>query len=71
MRDVATRLAEIVGKPDLLQFGKAPLDQKPMNVVADIERLSATAGYKPLVDVDLGLRRCYEFWANGEQCTKG
>lgn len=63
VRDAAARLGEIAGRPDLLQFGKVPLGREPVRIVAATDRLTSDVGYRPAVDLDRGLRACYDFWA--------
>jgi nucleoside-diphosphate-sugar epimerase len=64
VRDLATRLGEIAGRPELLQFGQVPLGRDPVTIVAAIERLTKEVGYRPAVTLDQGLRACYGFWSS-------
>jgi len=63
VRDLATRIGEIAGKAHLLQFGKVPLGREPARIVAATNRLISEVGYRPIVDIDDGLHRCFDFWA--------
>jgi nucleoside-diphosphate-sugar epimerase len=63
VRDVAARLGELAGRPELLEFNRIPLGREPVRIVAATHRLTTEVGYRPAVDIHQGLRRCYEFWA--------
>ncbi|HEX4075461.1 MAG TPA: NAD(P)-dependent oxidoreductase [Candidatus Acidoferrales bacterium] len=63
VRDLATRLGEIAGRTELLQFGNVPLGRDPVRIVAATKRLTLEVGYRPVVDIDQGLHSCYKFWA--------
>lgn len=67
VRDLATRLGEIAGRTELLQFGKVPLGREPVRIVAATNRLISEVGYRPVVDIDQGLHHCYEFWAAAQR----
>lgn len=71
VRDLATRLGEIAGKTHLLQFGKVPLGREPARIVAATGKLAAEIGYRPAVDIDEGLRRCFTFWALAAENQRG
>jgi nucleoside-diphosphate-sugar epimerase len=62
VRDIATRLGEISGRSDLLQFGKVPLGREPVTVVAANKRLTREVGYSPEISLEQGLRACYDYW---------
>jgi nucleoside-diphosphate-sugar epimerase len=70
VRDLATRLGDIAGKTHLLQFGKVPLGREPARIVAATNRLVSEVGYRPAVDIDEGLHRCFEFWAATEETRR-
>jgi nucleoside-diphosphate-sugar epimerase len=59
VRDIATRLGEIAGRPELLQFGKLELGREPVRIVAATTRLTRELGVEPQVTLDQGLRACY------------
>jgi nucleoside-diphosphate-sugar epimerase len=62
VRDLAMRLGEIAGRPELLQFGTVPLGREPVRIVAATARLNGELGFQPGVGLDDGLRACYEYW---------
>lgn len=64
VRDVVMRIASIIGRPDLLEFG-APTSEPPL-IVADSARLRAT-GWTPTVGLDEGLRRTIDWWRQQAQ----
>ncbi|MBI2932232.1 MAG: NAD(P)-dependent oxidoreductase [Planctomycetes bacterium] len=59
VREIALRIAKLLGRPDLLEFG-APTSE-PLRIVADSGRLRAT-GWTPAVGLDEGLARTIEWW---------
>lgn len=63
VRDVATRLGTIAGRPELLEFGKLLLGREPLRIVAATGRLTSELGYRPRVGLDEGLRACYQYWS--------
>jgi nucleoside-diphosphate-sugar epimerase len=67
VRDLATRLGEMAGRTELLQFGKVPMGREPVRIVAATKRLISEVGYRPVMDIDQGLHRCYNFWAAAEE----
>ena len=62
VREVATQIAGIIGRPELLQFGAyKPTATDPPSIVADNTRLRST-GWKPRYDLPTGLRATIEWW---------
>jgi nucleoside-diphosphate-sugar epimerase len=59
VRDIAAALGELSGRPELLQFGKVPMNRPPVKIVAATHRLFHEVGYQPQVPLKVGLRRCY------------
>jgi len=61
--DVVQRIAQLVGRPDLLQVGAldAPPDEPPL-LVADVERLRDEVGWQPSRSLEDGLRDTVEWW---------
>lgn len=62
LREIVTKIAELGGRPDLIQWGAYP--QKPgdpMLIQADNARLRST-GWSPRYDLDGGLRQTFEWW---------
>ncbi len=61
VREVATEIARIIGRPDLLRFGayqSAPSD--PPRIVADVAKLNAI--WRPRISLTDGLRATIEWW---------
>ena len=56
VRAVAQRIAEEIGRPDLLDFGTLPSRQAPPLLFADTRRLRDTLQWSPHFDLDSGLR---------------
>jgi len=70
VREVATRIAEHVGRPDLLRFGSLPYARHdPMFVCSNNARLISHTTWKPRVDLDAGLAQTIEWWKS--QLTGG
>jgi nucleoside-diphosphate-sugar epimerase len=62
VREVATEIAGIIGRPELLQFGAyQPATTDPPSLVADNARLRST-GWRPRYDLASGLRATIEWW---------
>lgn len=60
---VATRLAEIVGRPDLLALGQLHYrDGEPMHILGDATKLRRTLGFVPQYDLNSGLRQTVDWW---------
>jgi nucleoside-diphosphate-sugar epimerase len=63
VRELAERLAGLVGSRELLRFGALPRRAgEPDVLVADIERLSREVGWTPAVDFTAALRRTVSWW---------
>jgi nucleoside-diphosphate-sugar epimerase len=63
VRDVATRIAEHIGRPDLLRFGSLPYaEHDPMFVCANNARLTSQTAWKPRVELDDGLAQTIDWW---------
>jgi nucleoside-diphosphate-sugar epimerase len=69
VRELAARLGEISGKPELLQFGKLALGRQPVQIVADARRVNSELGFHPSIDLEHGLRGCFDYWTAREQQT--
>jgi nucleoside-diphosphate-sugar epimerase len=63
LRDIVTRIGDIVGRPDLLRIGaiEARANDIPL-VVADARRLRGQVGWRPRFDLDAGLAQTVEWW---------
>jgi nucleoside-diphosphate-sugar epimerase len=59
--DVATTLAQIVGREDLLRLGELG-DSDETRVVADVGRLAGALGFEPRYGLEDGLRDAVEWW---------
>lgn len=62
VRELAGRLAELAGRPDLLALGALPGGEEPACVQADVTRLREEVGFAPRVGVDAGLRATLDWW---------
>jgi nucleoside-diphosphate-sugar epimerase len=61
VREIATEIAGILGRPDLLQFGAyPPAPHDPPVVVADVSRLMPV--WQPKITLPAGLRQTVEWW---------
>ena len=59
--DVATTVAQIVGREDLLRLGELG-DGDETRVVADVGRLAGELGFEPRYRLEEGLRDTVEWW---------
>lgn len=61
-KEIATKIAEMGGRPDLLEFGAVPyFDGEPMLIQAFNQRLRLT-GWQPVYDLEGGLRHAFDWW---------
>jgi nucleoside-diphosphate-sugar epimerase len=65
--DLARRVGELMGRPDLIDLGARPPVDEPPLVVADVTRLAAT-GWTPRFSVDAGLEATIAWWR--EECAR-
>lgn len=63
VRQLVTRLSEIIERPELLVFGArpAPSDEPPV-LFADVRRLRDAVGWQPRYSLDEGLRDTARWW---------
>jgi nucleoside-diphosphate-sugar epimerase len=63
LRALATRAGEIIGRPELIDFGAIPAaaTDAPF-VVADVERLSSQLAWSPSFSLDEGLAATVAWW---------
>lgn len=63
VRDVATAVGTIIGRPELVRLGakEAPPDEPPV-IVADVRRLRDEVGWEPRLTLESGLVRTVEWW---------
>lgn len=60
---VATRLGEIVGRPDLIALGQLPYREgEPMHILSDASKLRRTLAFAPRYDLAGGLRQTVDWW---------
>jgi nucleoside-diphosphate-sugar epimerase len=63
VREIAEKIAAIVGRADLLALGARPYaPNDPMFILADNSRLRQNTGWKPRYDLESGLRQTIEWW---------
>ncbi len=63
LREIIDRLAEEVGRPELLRFGAVtPRPHEPPVVVADVARLREEVGWTPPHSLQEGLRLTVDWW---------
>lgn len=68
VKDVALKIAQRLGRPDLLQLGAIPLRRdEPPSLVADVRRLTEEVGFAPRT-IDEGLDSVIEWWRG--ECTR-
>ena len=60
--DVATTLARLVGREELLRIGALPGGDDSTSVVADTRRLRDEVGFVPRHDLESGLHHAVEWW---------
>ena len=63
VRDIIYRIAEKLGRPDLIQLGaiSAPDSEVPL-LVANVSRLHQEVGWAPHYDLDTGLEMTIDWW---------
>jgi nucleoside-diphosphate-sugar epimerase len=63
VRDVVSRIGELIGRPDLLLLGAIPTPKfEPAKLVANVTVLESL-GFRRGYDLDRGLRRTIEWWS--------
>jgi nucleoside-diphosphate-sugar epimerase len=61
--DVLQRLADDIGRPELLKLGARPAPPgEPAVLVPDVDRLSAEVGWSPRRPLDEGLQETVRWW---------
>jgi nucleoside-diphosphate-sugar epimerase len=69
--DIARKLADISGRPDLLQIGAIPdRPDEPPRIVADVKRLRTEAGFTPIRSLDEGLCDALRYWKQSHKADK-
>jgi nucleoside-diphosphate-sugar epimerase len=62
VRDIAGKIADLLGRPELLQFGAIPYrPDEPLDILADNTKLCST-GWRPSYDLSSGLRATIKWW---------
>jgi nucleoside-diphosphate-sugar epimerase len=72
LRDVIIRIAEQIGRPDLVRLGmrRTPLPE-PHRLAAAVRRLTDEVGFRPAFSLDEGLAETIAWWRNAratEEC---
>ncbi len=63
VRQIASRIAEIIGHPELIRVGTQPYaPEDSPRIVADNTRLKEQTGWKPQFTLDQGLRQTIDWW---------
>jgi len=63
LREIVTRIGDIVGRPDLLRIGEIPARSNDVPlVVAGGNRLARELGWRPRFDLDAGLLHTIDWW---------
>lgn len=63
VRDVALKIGEIIGRPELISLGALPQPpDDPMRIVADNSRLVQNTNWKPRYTLESGLQHTIEWW---------
>jgi len=63
IRELATRIGAILGRPDLIRLGDLPYREgDPMFVCANTQLLRNATGWKPRFDLEAGLRDTVNWW---------
>jgi nucleoside-diphosphate-sugar epimerase len=69
VRDVAGKIGELLGRPELLQFGAIPYrPDEPLDIVADNTKLRST-GWRPRFNLETGLRDTIQWWRQARSQT--
>jgi nucleoside-diphosphate-sugar epimerase len=63
IREIATTLGRIAGRPDLLRIGELP-DRagEPARIVGTVRRLHEETGFSPIFGLEEGLAEVYDWW---------
>lgn len=63
LKDVVYKIADTLGKRDLVQLGAIPAqDNEPRVLIADFHRLSDEVGWQAKYDLDTGLEHTIKWW---------
>ncbi len=63
VRDVVYRIAEKIGRPDLVRLGVVPTGNgEPALLVADVRKLTNEIGWEPNCDLDAGIEKTIAWW---------
>ena len=63
LRELAERIAERIGRPELLRIGAKPTpDGEPASLVADVRRLREEVGWSPSIELAEGLDSTIAWW---------
>jgi len=62
VKDVVLAIADLLGRPDLVQLGALPATAEPPLVVAEVRRLREEVGWRPSISLDSGLHSTIVWW---------
>jgi len=63
VRDLALRIAEQLGRPELLSFGElAPRPEEARRIVPSVARLHSEVGFRPKLSLNEGLMDTVDWW---------
>ena len=63
VKKVAQDIADIIGRPDLLQLGALPSrSNEPARLVANVHRLTKEVDWHPRYSLRDGLKQTIEWW---------
>jgi len=72
LAEVCTRVAYLLGRPDLLDLGRIPMSAAdPSHLVADVGRLTTEVGFVPHHDLDTAIASAVGWWRAAEDRTDG
>lgn len=64
VRTIIERIAEKIGRPDLIRLGSIASAKGPLRILASTQRLREEVGWRPQYDLDEGLDRTIDWWRN-------
>ena len=59
---LVTRLAQLIGRPELVRIADVDGASEPVRLVAAVDRLRHEVGFTPSIDLDRGLRDVIDWW---------
>lgn len=64
VRTIIERIADKIGRPDLIRLGSIASAKGPLRMLASTQRLHEEVGWRPRYDLDEGLNRTIDWWRN-------